>query len=390
MSSASSSAAALNQLSDAQFRAEVRAEFETNYPEALRYPSHRLLWREQETWYRRMAGIGWIAPSWPVEFGGMGLSPRKLLIFLEEQERWGIARFQDHGIRMVGPILMQFGTQEQRDRFLPPILSCDHRYCQGYSEPEAGSDLAGIRTVAKWDNDGWTISGTKIWTTMAHDVTHMFLLARTGSDGPKQSRISFFLLALDSPGVTVRTIKDLSGAEELCEVFLDDVFVHAADLIGEINAGWTVAKSILGFERIHVGSPQLPGSGLEMLRRVLKRRDAHILPGVEDRIAQLQLDVDHLALVYEGYAVALDSGLSLESDVSMLKLWATETFQRIADLTVEIAGPAGGASGEVVLAGDAVSILGSYYRARPSTIYGGTSEIQRNILAKHVLKLPQN
>jgi alkylation response protein AidB-like acyl-CoA dehydrogenase len=375
-------------LTDSEFRALVRADFEAHYPDALRYPARRLLWREQADWYLRMAAKGWIAPNWPVEYGGMGLAPAKLLIFLEEQERWGIARFQDHGIRMIGPVLQRYGTDEQRRTFLPPILECSHRYCQGYSEPEAGSDLASLRTTATRDGDQWIVRGTKIWTTLAYDVTHMFLLARTGDTGPKQTQISFFLLDLDSPGVTIRRIRDMAGEEELCEVFLDDVHIPSDNLIGAVNQGWTVAKSVLGFERIHVGSPAMPESGLALLERVARARGVLDDPTVADRIAALRLDVDHLAAAYTGFARVLESGATLGPDVSLLKLWATETFQRIADLVIEVAGPAGGAAGPVPLGGDDIRVLGAYYRARPSTIYGGSSEVQRNIIAKQVLKLP--
>jgi alkylation response protein AidB-like acyl-CoA dehydrogenase len=377
-----------NTVSDADFRALIRADFQDHYPQALRYPSRRLLWSEQGQWYLRMAAKGWIAPNWPVEYGGMGLAPAKLLIFLEEQERWGISRFQDHGVRMIGPVLQRYGTDDQCRTFLPPILDCSHRYCQGYSEPEAGSDLASLRTTAVRDGEGWIVNGTKIWTTLAFDVTHMFLLARTGDTGPKQAQISFFLLDLDSAGVTVRRIRDMAGEEELCEVFLDEVRIPAGNLIGGVNEGWTVAKSVLGFERIHVGSPAMPESGLALLERVARAQGVLDDPAVADRIAALRLDVDHLAAAYTGFARVLESGAPLGPDVSLLKLWATETFQRIADLVIEVAGPAGGAAGAVPIAGDDIRVLGAYYRARPSTIYGGSSEVQRNIIAKQVLKLP--
>jgi hypothetical protein len=335
-----------------------------------------------------MARKGWIAPSWPIEFGGMGLAPAKLLIFLEEQERWGIARFQDHGIRMIGPVLIRYGTPAQQRRLLPPILRCEQRYCQGYSEPEAGSDLAGLRTTATPDGADWVVDGTKIWTTMAYDVTHMFLLARTGSAGAKQAQISFFLLDLATPGVTIRKIRDMAGEEELCEVFLDRVRIPGDNLVGAVNQGWTVAKSVLGFERIHVGSPALPTSGLRLLEQVAGARGLADDTAFTDQIAGLRLDVEHLTAVYEEFALRLERGEELGPDVSMLKLWATETFQRIADLVIEVAGPAGGSAGAVELGGELVPVLSAYYRAKPSTIYGGSSEVQRNIIAKQVLRLP--
>jgi alkylation response protein AidB-like acyl-CoA dehydrogenase len=377
-----------NALDDDEFRALVRTEFEQHYPPALRYPSRRLLWHEQSGWYLRMAAKGWIAPNWPVEYGGLGLSSTKLLIFFEEQERHGIARFQDHGIRMIGPVLLRYGTEEQRRRLLPPILRCEHRYCQGYSEPEAGSDLASLRTTAVLDGQSWLVNGTKIWTTMAYDATQMFLLARTGDEGPPQARISFFLLDLTTPGVTIRPIRDIAGEDELCEVFLDDVRIPAENLVGEVNRGWTVAKSVLGFERIHVGSPQLPLSGLTLLERLAAARGLTDDPAYRDQVAQLRLDVAHLGDAHEQFARQLSRDEALGPDVSLLKIWATETFQRIADLVIEIAGPAGGSAGEVPVGTDQIRVLSAYYRARPSTIYGGSSEVQRDIIAKQVLKLP--
>jgi len=377
-----------NALSDEDFRALVRADFEAHYPPELRYPSRRLLWSEQSGWYLRMAAKGWIAPNWPVGYGGMGLSPAKLLIFLEETERHGIARFQDHGIRMIGPVLFRFGTDEQRERLLPPILACEHRYCQGYSEPEAGSDLAGLKTSATRDVDHWVVNGSKIWTTLAHDATHMFLLARTGTEGPKQAQISFFLLDLDTPGVTIRPITDIAGEQELCEVFFSDVRIPHENLVGEMNQGWSVAKSVLGFERIHVGSPQLPMSGLRLLEQLGDALELRDDPLFQERFDALRLDIQHLSDAYDRFARQLTRGESLGPDVSLLKIVATETFQRIADTIIDVAGPAGGSAGTTRLGGHDVEVLTAYYRAKPSTIYGGSSEVQRNIIAKQVLKLP--
>lgn len=377
-----------NALSDEEFRALVRDEFEAHYPSALRYPPRRLLWREQAEWYLRMSAKGWIAPNWPVEYGGMGLSTAKLLIYLEEQERHGIARFQDHGVRMIGPVLQRYGTEEQRCRLLPPILSCEHRYCQGYSEPEAGSDLASLRTRATRNGSSWVINGTKIWTTLAYDVTHMFLLARTGTAGPRQSQISFFLLDLDTPGVTIRPIRDIAGEDELCEVFLDDVVIPQENLVGAENEGWSIAKSVLGFERIHVGSPQLPLSGLTLLEDLASVYGIAESPVYQYRLDQLRLDIQHHTDAYAQFVRQLEAGQPLGPEVSLLKLCATETFQRVADLILEVAGPAGGAAGAVPLGGERLHVLSAYYRARPSTIYGGSSEVQRNIIAKQVLGLP--
>lgn len=377
-----------NALTDEAFRAIVRAEFETHYPAELRYPPRRLRWQENKSWFLRMAAKGWIAPGWPREYGGMGLAPAKLLIFLEEQERWGIARFQDQGILMVGPVLMRFGTEEQRRRYLPPILSCEAIWCQGYSEPNAGSDLASLRTEARLEGGDFIINGQKTWTSLAHDATHIFVLARTDKEAKKQQGISFLLVDVATPGITVRPIRDIAGHDEFCEVFFDNVRTPASDLVGGLNQGWTVAKSLLGFERIHVGSPKLPEYGLQVLQSVARARGVLQDPVFRERMARAQLDVAHLGDIYTRFAAIVGRGEPLGPDVSLLKIWATETFRRIADLIIETAGDCGGHSGKAQLDGERMELLAPFYKARSSTIYGGSNEIQRNIIAKQVLNLP--
>jgi len=377
-----------NALTDGAFRDIVRAEVEAHHPSELRYPPRRLRWAENRSWYLRMAAKGWIAPGWPREYGGMGLSPTKLLIFLEEMERWGIARFQDHGILMVGPILMRFGTEAQRRRYLPPILACEEIWCQGYSEPNAGSDLASLRTEARREGDQFVINGQKTWTTLAHDSSHMIVLARTDKTAKKQSGISFLLLDLKTAGITVRPIRDIAGHDEFCEVFFDNVRTPASNLVGELNQGWSVAKSQLGFERIHIGSPKLPEYGLQVLQSVARARGVQGDPLFRDRVAQLQLDVAHLGDIYGHFAAIVGRGEALGPEVSLLKIWATETFQRIADLIIETAGDCGGLAGKVQMGDGRIEVLAPFYKARPTSIYGGSNEIQRNILARQVLNLP--
>ncbi len=377
-----------NALTDDAFRAIVREEFQTHYPVEQRFPPRRLRWHENKAWYLRMAAKGWIAPAWPVEYGGMGLSPGKLLIFIEEQERCGVMRFQDHGIQMVGPVLMKFGTEEQKRRYLPSILSCEHIWCQGYSEPNSGSDLASLSTRAVLDGDDFVVTGQKIWTTLAHDATHMFALVRTDPAAKKQEGISFLLLDVNSPGVRIRPIRNIAGHEDFCEVFLDGVRTHRSNLVSELNRGWTVAKSLLGFERIFLGSPKLPEYGLSMLEKLARARGVFDDPLFRDRYQTLKLDVTHLADLYGQYADTIARGGRLGDDVSMLKIWASETFQRVADLIVETAGPFASLAGEVPVDGVDMHVLAPFYNARVPTIYGGSSEIQRNILARQVLGLP--
>jgi alkylation response protein AidB-like acyl-CoA dehydrogenase len=377
-----------NLLDDKQFCSIVRAEFEAHYPTGLRYTPHRLRWSGLRDWYRRMAAKGWIAPAWPREYGGMGLSPSKLLIFLEEQERWGIARYQDHGVLMIGPLLFRYGTEAQRQRYLPGILACEEIWCQGYSEPNAGSDLASLRTRAERDDNTFVINGQKTWTTLAHDATHIFLLVRTDPEAKKQEGISFLLADIKTPGITIRPIRDIAGHEEFCEVFFDDVRIPSDCLLGELNKGWTIAKSLLGFERVALGSPKLCEYGLQVLSKIGRVTGMANDLVFRDKFVALQLDVAHLADAYAGFAEVLISGEQMGPDVSLLKIWSTETFQRIAELSVETAGACGGLAGDVNLGGDFVNVVGGWYKARPATIYGGSSEIQRNVLAHQVLCLP--
>ena len=378
-----------NALSDAEFRRIVRTEFETHYPADLRYPPRRLRWEENGSWYLRMAEKGWIAPNWPAEYGGMGLSVQKLLIFQEEAERWGIARYQDHGTLMLGPVLMKWGTEEQRRKYLPDVLACKAIWCQGYSEPGSGSDLASLKTKAVRDGDEFVITGQKIWTTLAQDATHMFVLVRTDPDAKKQEGISFMLLDMAQKGVTVRPIRDIAGHEEFCEVFLDEARTPASNLVGELNKGWTVAKSLLGFERIHIGSPKMPEYGLTVLERVAQAQGVWDDPVFREKYVALKLDVAHLTDAYNHFTAIVVRGEQLGQDVSYLKIWASETFQRIADLVVETAGPFAAINGEVGIGNSEIDVLASFYKARPPTIYGGTNEIQRTIIAQQVLGLPR-
>lgn len=377
-----------NALSDEDFRLRIRTYFEENYPKHLRHVQKRLRWSENGGWYRQLAQKGWLAPNWPAAYGGMGLAPSKQLIFLDEQEKIGIGRFADHGINMVGPVLIKYGTPEQQSQYLPGILTCEHRWCQGYSEPNAGSDLASLNTSAVIDGDDYVINGHKIWTSMAQDCTHIYVLARTNKLVKKQAGISFFLVNLDSPGITIRPIKNLAGEEEFCEVFFDDVRTHQSNLVGGLNNGWTVAKSLLGFERIFIGSPRLPEYALKLLDEVAIKRNLRQDLVFQDKYAQLMLDVEHLSVIYQKYAEMATNGGVINADVSMLKIWATETYQRIADLIFETAGPGAAIRSNDEQSDSTKVVLSAYYNARLPSIYSGTNEIQRDIIAKQVLELP--
>ncbi|MGB4347495.1 MAG: acyl-CoA dehydrogenase family protein [Burkholderiaceae bacterium] len=377
-----------NALDTEDFRAQVRAFFEQHYPESLRYPKRRLRWAEIRDWTLKLSARGWLAPSWPVRYGGMGLAPEKLIAFIEEQERHGVARAPDMGISMVGPLLIQHGSEEQRAHYLPRILSCEDIWCQGYSEPDSGSDLASLRTEAVEDGDDFIVNGQKTWTTLAQDATHIFLLVRTDKAAKKQAGISFLLADMRTPGITVRPIRNIAGNEDFCEVFFDNVRVPRSQRVGELNKGWTIAKALLSFERIFLGSPKQSQYALARVREAADLLGLAEDPVFTDRYTQLALDVADLGTLYARFVEQVKRGETLGPDVSMLKLFATETYSRLANLLVEIAGASGGVPGDVDVDGSSIDVLTTFYNARPATIYGGSNEIQRNILAGSVLQLP--
>jgi len=379
-----------NELSDEDFRLLARTWFEREYPTELRYPPRRLHWPEIKPWYLKLSAKGWLAPNWPVEYGGMGLSPAKVLIFIEEQERWGVARAPDMGITMIGPLLIAHGDLDQRTRYLPKILSGENVWCQGYSEPNSGSDLASLQCEAILSGDEFVVNGQKTWTTLAQDATHIFLLVRTDKTGKPQAGISFLLLDISSPGITIRPIRNLAGDEEFCEVFFDNVRVPVENLVGELNAGWGIAKALLSFERIFLGSPKQSQYALQRLESIAHGINLFEDTGFTDRFTRLKLDTLDLESIYSRFAEIVRDGGTLGPDVSLLKIWATESFARLSELMLEAAGEMGAERGELRFGNGGANILSQFYTARPATIYGGSNEIQRNIIAKHVLELPDS
>ncbi len=377
----------LNGLDDEAFGRVVREWLEANYPPELRNPPKRLHWRDNKPWYMALAAKGWLAPGWPREHGGMGLSAAKQLIMVDEYERHGVARTNDHGIVMLGPLLIRYGTEAQKARFLPAILAGEHVWCQGYSEPNAGSDLASLATTAVRDGDDWVLDGQKTWTTLAQDANWIFVLARTDRAAKRQEGISFFLVPMDAPGITVRPIVNLDLHDEFCEVFFDGVRVPGDNLVGAVNQGWTMAKALLGFERVMIGSPKQSAYALARLRLLAQRMGVWEDGAFQDGYTRLRLDLaDHTAL-YETYVEILRRGEMLGADVSMLKLHQSELYQRITEAMLEIAAENAGLL-EPIGGNRDLNPAGLFLQARPVTIYGGSNEIQRNILAKHVLELP--
>ena len=383
-----SAAVDYNAIDDDRFRREVRSFVEQNYPPELRFLPRRVRMSEIRGWWNTLCKRGWIAPNWPVEWGGMGLDAGKMVVFLEEMERHGVARAADQGITQVGPIIMKYGSEAQKQYYLPRTRSGDIIWCQGYSEPNAGSDLANLQTSAVIEGDRFVVNGQKIWTTLAHDATHIYLLVRTDKEAKKQKGISFLLVDLNTPGITIRPIRNIAGHEEFCEVFFDDVRVPRDTLVGTLNDGWTVAKALLGFERLNIGSPRRPQYALMRLELLARSKGLLEDRGFVDRFSAIRLDLEDLAALYSRYVDQVKRGEPLGQDVSSLKIWAMEAWQRLTDLLVETGAEDGVIEGVQDLEGVEIDFLTPFYYARPATIYGGSSEIQRNILSKYVLQLP--
>lgn len=373
---------------EAEFRAMVRALFARYYPDDRRHMPYRQTWAQTRDWYMTLSRLGWLAPAWPKEYGGMGLPPDKLIAYIEESEAWGIARPPDQGINMVGPILMRFGTEEQRARYLPKILSGEHVWTQGYSEPNAGSDLAALRTEAVLDGDYFIVNGQKTWTTWGADGTHMFMLVRTDKTVKKQAGISFLLVDLKTPGITIRPIRNIADEQEFCEVFFDNVRVPRENLVGELNQGWTIAKALLGYERLFTGSPKHSRHTLTQVEKLARQRGLFDDPLFAERFTALQLDTLDLAAAYAGFAELAKRGEPIPPSISMLKVWSTETYERLALLLIEAADEYGGMRHHVATDEVDLHVVAPLFNALGAKIFAGSNEIQRNILAKSVLELP--
>lgn len=376
-----------NDMPEAEFRALLRRFFRAHYPAHLRHVPWRLHWDEIKPWYYTLSRQGWIAPSWPREHGGMALSPARQIAFIEEAEQYGVARAPDQGLVMLGPILIRYGTEAQRARFLPGILSGEAVWAQGYSEPNAGSDLAALRCEAVIDGDDLVVTGQKTWSTLAQDATHMFMLVRTDKTVKKQAGISFLLVDLASPGVSRRPIRTLSGHEEFCEVFFDQVRVPRGNVVGELNAGWTIAKALLGFERLFSGSPKHANHALQQIFNIARQRGLLADPAFTDRLAELRLDSADLTAMYRFFADMARAERPLPPALSLLKIWATETHERLGALLIQIAEEYGGVQMRLGYGDGGVQALAPFVNALAATIFSGTNEIQRNIYAKQVLGL---
>lgn len=375
---------------DQSFRLEVRAWLEDNLAPELRNLPYNLSPAEIRPWHQKLLGRGWHAAHWPKSAGGMGATLLQQIILAEEFERIGAPETHaTHALNLVGPVLIEFGTEIQKDRFLPAILNGEVIWCQGYSEPNAGSDLASLRTTALRDGDNFVVNGQKIWTTMGSQADWMFALVRTDPGAPKkQGGLSVILIDLTSPGITRRPIKVLSGEDELAEEFFDDVRVPVENLVGPLHDGWRVANSILGTERFSHGHPRRCYSILEMVKRIARKTGAMDDPAFRDRLAAEEVNVAAYTAFFRHALELTEAGGSPGFAASILKLYCTEEAHQLDDLLVEAAGGHGLDSELVEAEGGAVDIMGQFLGDRRITIGGGSREIQRNIIAKRVLGLP--
>ncbi len=373
---------------DETFRQIVRTWIERNYPADKRFIVRRMSMDEIGDWVRLLGRKGWLAPSWPREHGGMGLPIRKQIIFMEEMARHGCARFPDQALNLVGPLLMSFGTPAQKARHLPRIARGEEIWCQGYSEPGAGSDLASLSCKAVLDGDHFVVTGEKTWTTLAYSADWIFTLVRTDNSGRKQQGISILLIDLRSPGVTVSPIKNFTGETEFAQVFFQDVRVPAENLVGPLHGGWSLAKSVLGHERVMVGAPIIPMMALRQLEQLMEDRGAFADAGALDRYAKLRLDLHDLTTMFEVFVRRIEQGAEIGADVSMLKIRATELYAAISEEIMLLAGSGARDTSPIRLEQMIVSPLEIFAAARVPTIYGGANEVQRNLIAKSVLGLP--
>lgn len=380
---------AVDSADDAAFRAEVRQWMEENAPRELCNLDRRLTPDELKPWHRRLFDKGWIAPHWPAEHGGMGATLTQQIILYEEMARLEAPTPYPHGLNFLGPTLMQKANDAQKARHLPPILTGEVTWCQGYSEPGAGSDLASLRTRAELVDDEFILNGHKIWTTNGHYADWMFSLVRTDADAkPKQAGITFLLIDLKSPGITVRPIQTIRGDAEFAEEFFDDVRVPVENMVGELHEGWRVANSVLGSERFTTGHPRYATKMLDQAVRLGRATGAMEDGAFRDRIVKLRCDVMAFIAYYRHGAAFHAAGLSSTSMASVIKIVGGELGQRAAELVAEAAGGHMAKLAPVETGEAAVPVASQLFEVKRLTVGSGTVEVQRNILAKRALGLP--
>ena len=379
-----------------EFRSGVREWVMDNLPPEVHEPYAYKGGEEDpaiERWFDRLAKKQWLAFRWPKQFGGPGFSQAEQVVFVDELVNCGARVPRGFGVSMVGPLLLQFGADWQKERFLPPIARNEERWCQGYSEPNAGSDLASLQTRAEADGEDFIVNGQKTWTSRAGSANWIFALVRTDTGGQKQKGISFLLIDMKSPGISVRPIRQIDGGASFFETFLDNVRVPRKNLVGKINEGWSIAKALLGFERVTSGTDvNLPGlvNTIRTLARDYQRQGHPVLveAAFRDRLVALEMDVDCLRYTRYRMMTALLQGKAPGPEASIFKVFQTELCQRLHDLALDAMGPDAAAWYDARLSPEGYGMPMAMTMTRAMSIYAGSNEIQRNIIAKRVLNLP--
>ena len=384
-----------------EFRQDARAWLDANCPEAMRKPvegDEDVCWggrnfefqsEAQKLWLERMADKGWTVPTWPKEYGGAGLSRAEEKVLLDEMRRINArSPLTSFGIWMLGPALLKFGNEAQKAEHLPKIARGEIRWCQGYSEPGAGSDLASLATKAEDAGDHWIVNGQKVWTSYADKADWIFCLVRTDNTKTKHYGISFVLFDMQTPGVEARPIKLISGKSPFCETFFEDVKVPKENLVGEENKGWTIAKYLLTHERegIGAGNPMRPLHEVAAMSLGLDADGRLNDPMLRTRISETEIDDWAFGLTMARKLAEAKAGQSLGADSSMLKYYGTELNKRKFELMMDAAGH-DGLEWESERSKDG-KLARSWLRTKANSIEGGTSEIQLNIISKHILELP--
>lgn len=380
------------------FREEVRAFIESAMPPHIREKAAvdgNFDMKEVMEWHKILYQKGWVAPHWPSEVGGPGLDVTRRFILTEELELAGTPALSPFGLSMVGPLLIQFGTDEQKKRFLPKILSGEEVWCQGYSEPNAGSDLASLKTRAEDDGHGhFIVNGQKTWTTYAQYADWIFCLVRTDPNAKKQSGISFLLIDMKTPGVTVKPFLTTGGTPAFCETFFENAVVPKENVVGPLHGGWTLAKALLGHERTLIAAVGLSARSMRRVKRIAKQTLADGRPILEDpgyraKIARLEIKLRGLQMANYRAIAGAQLGKAPGPESSILKIRGAEILQQTAELGMEVMGHNSltwfNEPGTVPPNEQWVPSMFNYLRA--TTIYGGSNEIQKNIIAKLILGL---
>ncbi len=380
------------------FRAEIRQWVADHLPKDISHKVHhalRLSLDDMQRWHKILGAKGWLGYHWPTQFGGPGWTAVQRHLFEEECALAGAPRIIPFGPVMVAPVIMAFGTPEQHQRFLPGIASGEVWWSQGYSEPGSGSDLASLKTRAVRDGNKFIVNGQKTWTTLGQYGEWIFCLVRTSTDGKPQTGISFLLIDMKSPGITVRPIITMDGEHEVNEVWFDNVEVPAENLIGEENKGWTYAKFLLSHERTGIADVNRAKRELERVKRIAKAEGVWDDARFRDQVASLEVDIVALEMMVLRVLSAEKSGRNSLDVAGLLKIRGSEIQQRYAELMMLAAGPMSlpfqheameaGWQGDFAGAGLCAPLAGTYFNMRKTTIYGGSNEVQRNIVSQTVL-----